>query len=174
MQENYFKGTSKNPYHISIGAVLVNTEGGIATHYFKEKPRYNYLKEYEEFHLLMRETIEPGESIEVCLARGLMEEFGALAKMNSYLGSNVIIFPSGHNVPIEKTTLYFYCELISINNDDRRKHDDEMDSTIVWVKPEELIKRMKEQTVRLNESTIDESIIIERFLKIKLQNNNNI
>lgn len=166
MLENYFKGSSKNPYHISIGAVLVNTEGEIATHYFEEKSENSFFAEYEEFHLLMRETIEPGESIEECLARGLMEEFGAVGNMKSYLGSNVIYFPSGHNIPIEKTTLYFSCELVSINDGDRIKQDGERDSTITWVKPEELIARMKEQAVRLNESTIDESIIIERFLKI--------
>lgn len=88
---NYFIGTKENPYHLSIGGVLKNAEGKICCHYF-DHISHPAFGAYDNFYLLMRETIEPGESIEQCLHRGLSEEFGATAELKSYLGSIVSHF----------------------------------------------------------------------------------
>lgn len=164
--ENYFRGTEKNPYHISIGGVIVNDEGKICCHYFKtiEHPNFG---DFKNFYLLLRETIEPHESIEVCLARGLEEEFGIIATLQSYLGSTVteIELVTENNAIIQKTTLYFLCKFVSIDQSKRKEDDAEATSEIVWFEPKELIEKMREQGVRLNNKTMDESAIIERFIK---------
>lgn len=156
---NYFQGSKETPYHISIGAVLRNGEGKIATHYFEYfiHPRVG---EAHDFHILMRETVEPGESLEGVLARGLMEEFGATATLHSYIGSIVSHFPKG-GVSIEKTTLYFLCDLVSINPALRSAEDAEDGSEIQWNEPSYLISKMKEQLVRIGREDLDESKVLE-------------
>lgn len=68
--KNYFQGTLDHPYHISIGAVVKNTEGKICCHYF-DSLTHKSVGTLTDFILLMRETIEPNETIEQCLMRGL-------------------------------------------------------------------------------------------------------
>ncbi len=163
MPENYFKGTAESPYHISIGAVVMNAEGKIACHFF-ETTKHSYFKDYKNFYLLVRETLEPGESIEACLARGLEEEFGMKAKLKKYLGSTVRHFPlRGRDKIVEKTTLYFLCEYISLDESKRKAGDVEADSRIIWVEPGELAAKMKEQGKKYKNESIDESGIIERI-----------
>lgn len=156
---NYFQGSKESPYHISIGAVLRNAEGKIATHYFEHfiHPGFG---EAHDFHILMRETIEPGESLETVLSRGLMEEFGATATLHSYIGSIVSHFPK-EEITIEKTTLYFLCDLISIDPSLRSTEDAENASEIQWSKPSYLIDKMKEQGSRIGREDIDESKILQ-------------
>ena len=161
MQQNYFQGTSLRPYHISIGAVVRNTDGKIGCHYFR-KFTHTTMGQFENFYLLMRETIEPNESIEVCLVRGLMEEFGATGSLESYLGSIKSDF-THKNVVIEKTTLYFLCNLISFDVAKRKLDDAESQSEIMWVEKEKLILHMKEQGKRLGREDLDESEILLRI-----------
>ena len=79
MSTNYFQSSQEFPFHISVGAVLRNKQGEIACHYFDT---FSHLGESaEDFYILMRETIEPNETIEKALARGLKEEFGAEAQI---------------------------------------------------------------------------------------------
>ena len=89
--KNYFQGTVENPYHISIGAIVKNDEGKIACHYFKTITHKD-IGTMENIFLLMRETIETNETIESCLTRGLLEEFGMRADLKSYVGSIVSKF----------------------------------------------------------------------------------
>jgi 8-oxo-dGTP pyrophosphatase MutT (NUDIX family) len=124
------------------------------------------LGEFENFYIPMRETIEPNESVEQCLARGLMEEFGIEATLRAYLGTIISHYPMlSAGVTIEKTTLYFLCDLVSSDISKRKPDDPESDSEIFWLKPEELIIKMKEQGQRLNRSDIDESPALERLLQ---------
>ena len=155
---NYFQGTSESPFHISIGAVLTNDKGEIACHYFKEFS-HKSMGSFKDFYLLMRETIEPGETIENCLSRGLMEEFGAVGKIKSYMGSVVSHFPH-KSVEIEKTTLYFHCELISFDPERRKRDDPESGSEIVWISKKELIEKMHEQGQRSKRQDLDESKVL--------------
>jgi len=118
---------------------------------------------FDDLYILLRETIEPNETIEQCLKRGLEEEFGAQGNLKSYLGSIVTHFPFVKDGPIvEKTTLYFLCELISIDESKRKKDDPESSSEIKWLDPSFLILKMKEQRTRFKREDVDESVILER------------
>ena len=129
----------------------------------------------KKLFLLMRETIEPNESIEQCLSRGLMEEFGMVATLKSYLGSIVSVFPIikdgvATDIKTQKTTLYFLCDLVSIDASIRNSYaekDVEARSEMKWMDPNELILKMKEQGKRLNREDADESVVIERLLKME-------
>ncbi|MDB5194186.1 MAG: hypothetical protein JWN50_200 [Parcubacteria group bacterium] len=159
MTRNYFQRSEEYPYHISIGGVVRNAEGKICCHYFK-KFSHPAAGEFEDFYLLMRETIEPNETIETCLARGLMEEFGIVATLKAYTGSIVAHF-THREMHVEKTTLYFLCDLVSFDQTKRRMGDPEGGSEIMWMDREELISKMKEQNKRINREDIDESKILE-------------
>ena len=172
MNINYFQGRLDSPYHISIGAVVVNGEGKICCHYF-DKVTIPNLGTFENLNILMRETLEQNETIENCLARGLMEEFGMKAILRSFVGSIVSHYPTikdgqPTDVITEKTTLYFLCDFISIDEASRNSGEDdpEAKSDIQWVSPLELIQRMKEQGERMNREDADESVVVERAFDI--------
>ena len=163
MIQNYFQGTIDHPYHLSIGAVVRNEEGNICCHYF-EKFSVKGMGTFENFVLLMRETIEQHESIEECLARGLMEEFGMKAELKSFIGSIVSKFKiHDSDIIMEKTTLYFLCDFISMDMKMRKKDDVESGSEIKWFSPEEIISKMKEQGRRYGREDADESSVIEKI-----------
>ncbi len=159
---NYFQATKEYPHHLSIGAVLCNEKGEVAVHYFKN---FNHpsIGEFDDFYILMRETPELGETIEETLKRGLKEEFGAIGNVVEYLGPIVAKFSMG-DVVIEKTTLYFLCDLISIDESTRTKDDPESSSEIRFLLPEELIVAMREQRQRIQREDADESAILERLI----------
>lgn len=162
---NPFQRSKEYPFHISIGAVVVDQNKKVACHYFKslEIPDFGM---FENFYILMRETIEPNESIEQCLARGLQEEFGCVAKARHYIGSVVSKFPLAKEGPIvEKTTLYFLCDLINIDKSARRPNDPESGSEVIWLEPAELIRKMKDQRLRLGREDADESVLLENILQ---------
>lgn len=162
---NHFIGTKENPYHLSVGAVVRNEKGEICSHYFSHF-EHKAIGSFDNFHILMRETIEPNETIEACLARGLMEEFGISATLHSYLGSIVSRVPiMGSDYIMEKTTIYFLCDLVSIDPSKRKEGDPEAYSEISWLPPQTLIQKMKEQGVRLNREDADESVVVERAVK---------
>jgi len=52
---------------------------------------------FNELYLLMRETVEDGESLYDAVARGLQEEFGLSGEVERYLGStrNTFTRPNG-------------------------------------------------------------------------------
>ncbi|MEL7431208.1 MAG: NUDIX hydrolase [Chlamydiota bacterium] len=154
MKRPFFQFSHESPYHISVGAVLVDEEGKIACHYFAEKV------ENEDIYILMRESVEDGESILTTLTRGLLEEFGAKADPIAFLGSLVGRVPS-ENLVFEKTTLYLLCFLRKWDINLRFPNDPESDSTIEWLSPEELIFRMRAQR-KYGRIDLDESEIIER------------
>ena len=79
---NYFKASKENPYHLSIGAVVLNGEGKILCHHFESLTLKG--ETFKDFYILMRETIEPSETIEACLERGLREEFGCKAEIKRF------------------------------------------------------------------------------------------
>lgn len=163
MIQNYFQGSAGHPYHISVGAVVKNAEGKICCHYF-DTVTHKSVGTLNDLYLLMRETIEPNETIEQCLARGLREEFGIVANLNSYIGSIVSqVQIKDTDKFIEKTTLYFLCDFVSMDESLRKKEDIEATSKIVWLDRKELITKMKEQGVRLQREDADESKILENI-----------
>jgi hypothetical protein len=155
---NLLQGSKDFPYHISIGAVLVNDQGEVCVHHFG---KINFAgREAEDFYILMRETPEENESPLDTLSRGLREEFGATAFVRHYLGS-IVCDP---NLPYnrEKTTLYFLCDVVSQDISKRENTDIEFESTLEWRKPDFLIERMKRQGRETGFEDIDESRIVER------------
>lgn len=164
--KNYFQGNSEHPQHISVGAVVINEAGEVCCHHFDStKGKYEgYWKEQglENFYILMRETIEPNETLEQALHRGLMEEFGIEAELLDYIGSIQSHFKS-KGVEIEKTTLYFLGKLKNQDLSKRSSSDIEFESQIEWHTADFLIPKMKEQTTKYGRTDIDESKILERI-----------
>ena len=109
----------------------------------------------------MRKTIEPNETLEHALHRGLQEEFGATAKFIDYIGSIKSTFKH-KEMDIEKTTLYFLCMLIKQDLSSRAADDDETQSIVKWRSPDFLIPLMKAQAKRFGRTDVDESSILER------------
>lgn len=162
---NYFQAAGNNPYHVSVGALVINDKGEVGCHYFK-KFSHPEMGTFEDMYLLMRETIHPNETIEDCLKRGLMEEFGATANLQSYIGS-IISHYKKRDLDVQKTTLYFLCKLTSLDDAKRSLNDaEEKQTTVMWIKPDILLEKMIEQGKRLKREDADESVILERYMRI--------
>lgn len=156
---NLVQGSKEYPYHISIGAVLVNGEGKVCAHYFDQLQIGS--RQAKDFHILMRETPELGESIMETLERGLNEEFGATATIRHFIGS---ITAKIENVDTlkEKTTLYFLCDVVTQDITQRKDVDAESSSQVGWYDPDFLISKMKRQGRETGYEDIDESAILKR------------
>lgn len=163
---NYYQGNSTHPIHLSVGAVLINEKSEICCHHFIDGQLKEHLPdlEIEDLYILMRETIEQGETLEETLQRGLMEEFGATAEILDYLGSIKSHFKK-NEVEIEKTTIYFLCKLIS-QDLSKRNGDIESKSQLEWQATDFLIPKMKAQSIKYSRTDIDESDILEKFIQI--------
>jgi 8-oxo-dGTP pyrophosphatase MutT (NUDIX family) len=162
--QNYFRGKREHPYHLSIGAVIVNDENKVCCHFFKEMTLRKAFEGFTNFYILMRESMEMGESIEQTLHRGLMEEFGITGDVITYLGSlkgNYTVKASEPHYSIEKTTLYFLVRMKTFKPELRAQEDAEKESEIQWQPIDFLIPKMKVQGDKFN-STLDESEMLER------------
>ncbi|MES3031506.1 MAG: NUDIX hydrolase [Patescibacteria group bacterium] len=161
--QNYFKGTKEHPYHLSVGAVALNEKNEVCCHYFTEIKGHASFAHLKNFYILMRETMEMGESIEQTLHRGLKEEFGITGEIVDYLGSTRDeYFDPGKDSQIEKTTLYFLVKTKTFNPELRNQEDVEVESKIEWQSCDYLIEKMKEQGIRFGNMSLDESSILEK------------
>ncbi|HEY2810435.1 MAG TPA: NUDIX hydrolase [Rhabdochlamydiaceae bacterium] len=156
----FFQASARQPYHLSIGAVLFNEEGKIACHRFPQSFGG------KDVYILMRESMENDETPVETVQRGLMEEFGATARPIGFLGSLSGDLP-GFAHPFVKTTLYIACELIEWDPKLRDTEDFEGTSIIEWHEPQHLISLMQQQGKRINRVDADESEIIKRALECK-------
>ncbi len=156
---NLAKHSKEQPFHISIGALITNDVGEICTHYIKGP----WGDGIEDTYILMRETPEPGESLEETIRRGIMEEFGVEGKIIRYLGSVQAYFPRWET-QIEKTTLYFHVVCENIDPKKRSGEDVEYNAETRWVKPEQLIQLMDAQQARYERTDLCESKIVKAYL----------
>lgn len=155
--KNYFTSEEKAPYHISVGAVVINDENKVLCHYYEEPKIRNYPP---HFYTLMHETIEPGESLEETVHRGLREEFSIKGEIVRFIGSLVvpIVSKKWNSNVIEKTVVYFLCKLSSID-EVRDLTDPESISEIKWLDIDELIAIMEKQGREYSPSA-DESKVL--------------
>ncbi len=161
MNINHFRATKENPFHISIGGLVYNEAGKILVHHFKNKKMG--LSTFENLYLLLRETMEPNESIEQTLHRGLLEEFGATGETVRFLGSLQSRYPLD-GTWVEKTTLYFLVKYTGHDELKRQEGSSESESALEWIAPKELLVLLKKQAT-INVS-LDESVIVKRFLEL--------
>lgn len=68
---------------------------------------------------------------------------------------------------VEKTTLYFLCDFVSLDESKRKSGDLEASSAIQWLDPQDAIIKMKEQGKRLGREDVDESVVVENLLKME-------
>lgn len=157
---NVYAATKRYPFHLSVGAVIRREDGHILCHYFDTLP--DPLGHHDDVYILMRETVESGESMEEALIRGAIEEFGAAIKVDHILEAKIDkIRNDDRDFSWDKTTLYFACSLIELNTRERDENDFESGSEVVWREPQFLIEHMREQGKRTGRGDLDESRIIE-------------
>jgi ADP-ribose pyrophosphatase YjhB (NUDIX family) len=163
-----FKGTKEYSFHLSVGAILVNSKGEVCCHHYPEGLPYESGSE-GELYLLMRETPHDGESIEGAVHRGIKEEFGAEGEIGHYIGAIESWFPGVKTgVTISKTTIYFLVRLIDLDLGSRDNGDIEQASTVTWIEPEKLKKIFVEQGKRFKRTDLDESKIIQNFINLRI------
>jgi len=154
----FFQASKKQPYHLSISAVLFDQEGRIACHHFRE------ILGHKDVYILMRESMENNETPLRTLDRGLQEEFGATAQPVAFLGC-LSGYLSDSRLSFEKTTLYIACQLVKWSPESRDLEDPEASSIIEWLEPDILIAIMQEQGIRFQHRVdADESEMIKRAL----------
>ncbi|MFA5996788.1 MAG: NUDIX hydrolase, partial [Candidatus Paceibacterota bacterium] len=122
------------------------------------------LQGLKEIYILMRESLKNGETLEEAVLRGLKEEFGAEGSVRKYIGSIQAMIPE--DGLWEKTTLYF--EVLLKAQGERSSNDAESHTDLVWMDPGILINKMKEQGSRVDREDLDESKIIEAYVKYRL------
>lgn len=155
-----------SPFHVSVGAVVFNDKLEICTHHFfrDNVPEHIlfFMDNLQEGYHLMRETIESDETLEQAVYRGIEEEFGATGTIEKYLGSLVCRVVSPTTI-YEKTTLYHAVRLDSLGK--RTGTDEESVSTLEWYPAKDLLELYRHQATLTNRPELNETVIIERFMK---------
>lgn len=158
LQGAFFQANKNQPYHLSVGVVLFNSEGKVACHHFKE------ILGHKDIYILMRESMEDNETPLITAERGLKEEFGATGTPLAFIGSLAGYLPDS-KLSFEKTTLYIAYALTELKEEDRDTSDIEASSSIEWFNPDDLILLMQKQGARFNHRIdADESEMIKRAL----------
>ena len=159
-----FQHSPEAPFHISVGAVVVNAEGKILAHKITKQnipaEISEKMEDMPEVYILMRESLENDETLEQAVHRGIREEFGVEGEIKKYLGSIQVFIPQE---AFEKTTLYFHVALTHIG--ERPTNDAESYSDIEWIAPDTLLQKMKSQGEKTTRGDLDESKIIEAYVR---------
>lgn len=140
------RGDYHNPYHLSVGQIVVDSQNRIA---LIRKPHGPVT--------LPRETAFSKESSHQVAIRGAAEELGKKIKVTRFLGSLIIHFIQSDKTKVEKTTLYFLTKVSGTTSKDLT--DDELDNEIIWTSPPSAIKKLKK-------SNNIEYKIVERYREI--------
>jgi ADP-ribose pyrophosphatase YjhB (NUDIX family) len=161
-----FQQSEGSPFHISVGAVAVNKEGKILVHRLtKERTPARYahmLGGLPEAYTLMHESVENGETLDDAVVRGLKEEFGATGVVTRHLGGRNFVH-TWNGQTFEKTILYFEADITA--EGPRLADDEESFTEVVWVELPFLLERMRDQAAHSSRPQLDETKIIEAYLK---------
>jgi hypothetical protein len=164
--DNLYSYEVDTPYHASVGAVLYNDRGEICLHKYLYENIPNETKYLtgglSEMFTLMRETVRDEESLVAAVARGILEEFGAVGSVEKYLGAIIAHVATDTDLIFEKVTLYHSVKLESFV--DRGKESVENKSGMVWVAPAEALAIMEKQVAGTTREELNEVKIIERFI----------
>lgn len=145
--DNLFAWTENNRHHLSVGAVILNSEGKILVH---------KLARIGDKYFLPKKTHKSNSTLEDTLSR-VEAETGYKVKPIRYLGSRQSTFPDNLGNQVNKTTLYILTEIIEQTQ--RDSEDRDSDSELLWMDKAELINIMKDQGK--SENDLDESSILE-------------
>ena len=164
--KNFLNQSLQSPTHISVAAVLRNTEGKILVHFFQKEDLPHESEGKSDLYLLMRESLHLNESLEDAVARGLLEEYGATGTVVDFLGTIVSHFPSSDDnlVTVEKTVLYFLVDFILIDETKREAGAVESRSQLLWLTPHDLLEKNMTQAARYSRTDIDDSKIISDYI----------
>lgn len=164
--DNLYKYAIDSPYHVSVGAILFNDKNEICVHRFLSKsiPKesLHLTGGLDEVYLLMRETVHDNEPLEMAALRGIEEEFGAIGKVEKYLGALTAKVDDGNSFFFEKVTHYFAIRLKVLSL--RNTSDIEGRSELLWLTPEEALGLFKEQARKTKREELNEVEIIKRFI----------
>lgn len=177
--KNYFNAEhGVNNKHLSVGAVLYNDEGKVLVHHHTADRWPEKYKHFGNLYVLMRESLEQREVLEDALARGLMEEFGAVGEIEHFLGSIIaediwseeFVKEDINPEMVQKTTLYFLVKLVSIDESKRLKGDPESGSELLWMSIDEIIEEQKIQFERIKKNHVNEIVALKEARKILFGN----
>jgi ADP-ribose pyrophosphatase YjhB (NUDIX family) len=130
---NIYRGTNEKPQHLSVAGIVMNKK--------KQVLCLTRKLEGEVVSYLPRETPHDFEVLEQAVERGLREETGCSVQVTSYVGSTMGEYY--RDVKVCKTTLYFLCKFISLDNEKRDIKDDESDAEINWIELKLFIEQSK-------------------------------
>lgn len=161
-----FQAKPNKPFHLSAGAVVLDDNGKVLCHYYKK------LRGGENIYILMRETVGDDANIFDTVHRGLMEEFGAEAEIQNYIGSLIAedkwFGEIDQPTLVQKTTIYFLCKLKRVDDNLRLQDHPEFGSEIVRIDIDELIEKMKVNYEKYKWKDIREFEVLERVKSINL------
>lgn len=159
-----YKNSRAYPYHLSVGVVLFNEDGHILCERFNAETCEKLIGEKRDIRVLVRETLEEGETLREAVARGLQEEINAEGEILCLLGSKEDLVIEKEKTFL-KTTIYFLVKLTTIHESNTGS-DDGVAFDIEWHTPENLITLMEAQSAGLQRTDLNESDIIKRAQKI--------
>lgn len=161
--KSLYKNSTEYPYHLSVGVVLFNRKGNILCECFGKETCYKLIGKEQDMRVLIRETLEEGETLREAVARGLREEVNMSGEIICLLGSKEDLVIEKEKTFL-KTTVYF---LVKTNEEtvSEEGSDDGVSFTIEWHTPENLSRLMNEQSDGLERTDLNESDIILRAEK---------
>jgi len=155
---NYYQASSTKPFHLSVGAIVLDENGNILCEH------YDKLNEWEDIYWLMHSTINPNETLEQALHRGLKEEMGVTGEIISFVGvhnyKSEWFGETSSPVEVTKSIAYFTVRLISADESLKSQDNSAYNSRVVALTKKELIQKMKIQYQKYLIDELDESRVL--------------
>lgn len=160
---NYYQAKPNKPFHLSVAAIIIDDNNEVLCQH------YNQLNSWNNIYWLMHSTVNPYETLEQALSRGLAEENGISAKVITFIG--VKDYKSNwfgeinQETEVTKSIAYFIVKylgedksLINIENPGSKSNLEKLSIS-------EAKQKMKSQALKYNNLELDESGMLERAEK---------